>query len=217
MNDKKMYSVKEEIANAITHGLGAGLAIAGLVLLVVFAAGSSDPWRVVSGAVYGSALIVLYLASTLYHALPSPRVKRLFRVFDHSAIYILIAGTYTPFLLVSMRGPWGWSLFGVLWGITVVGIAFKFFCVGRWDRLSTALYVAMGWVALLALKPALTMIPVPAMIMAALGGLLYTAGVFFYMSERVSYNHAIWHLFVLGASTVQFFGVLLFLMCAPAV
>lgn len=214
MSSKKHYSVQEEIANVVTHGLGVLLAIVALVLMVVFAVNTADPWRIVSGAIFGATLILLYLASTLYHAVPWPRVKQFFRTLDHSAIYLLIAGTYTPFLLVSMRGPWGWTLFGLLWGIAVVGVGFKFFCIGRWDRLSTAFYVAMGWTALVAIKPAIAMIPTPALVMTAIGGVVYTAGVFFYLSDRLPYNHAIWHLFVLSASMVHFLAVLLFLMRA---
>ncbi|HNR31600.1 MAG TPA: hemolysin III family protein [Candidatus Hydrogenedentes bacterium] len=207
---EKHYTLAEEIANAVTHGVGVVFAVVALVLLVVYASFGGDAWRIVSASIFGSALVLLYLASTLYHALPQPSIKRIMRVFDHGAIYVLIAGTYTPFLLGDMRGPWGWVLFGVLWGAAVAGIIFKFFCIGRFDFVATLLYVAMGWTAIVAIKPALTMLPPGALVLLLIGGLLYTSGVVFYLWDRLPYNHAIWHLFVLGGSALHFAAVLAF-------
>jgi hemolysin III len=204
----KQYTVGEEIANAITHGVGAALSITGLTLLVVFSSLGGDPWRIVSASIFGAALTLMYFASTLYHALPFPRAKRVMRVLDHSSIYLLIAGTYTPFLLVSMRGPWGWSLFFVVWGIAVVGCVFKIFFTGRFDIVSTLAYIVMGWTVIVAIKPALATIPVPALVLTAVGGLLYTGGTIFYAWTKLRYHHAVWHVFVLSASIVQYLAIL---------
>jgi len=168
-------------------------------------------------SVFGATLIFMYTASTLYHALPHPTAKRWLRVCDHCAIYLLIAGTYTPFLLVFMRGPWGWSLFGVVWAMAVVGCLFKAFSSTGYDKrwwhwVSSGIYVAMGWVIVVALKPSLEMVPSGAMWLLLIGGLSYTGGVLFYMWDRLPYNHAIWHLFVLGGSVAHFLGVLFFVV-----
>ena len=208
------YPLGEEIANSVTHGVGAIFSVVALTLMVVFASFGADPWRIVSVSIFGASLIVLYLASTLYHAFPWPRVKKIMRVFDHSAIYFLIAGTYTPYLLVNMRGPWGWSLFVVLWTATVAGCFFKAFCMGRWNYISTLIYVAMGWSMLVALKPALQTIPTGALVLMLIGGIFYTFGVVFYLWERLPYNHAIWHLFVLGGSVTHFVAVFCFVALA---
>ena len=212
-NDHK-YSLGEEIANSITHGIGAALSVAALVLMVVFAAYSADPWRIVGVSVFGATLIILYLASTLYHAFPQPRVKKIFRIFDHAAIYLLIAGTYTPFLLVSLRGPWGWTLFVILWGSAVAGCVFKAFFIGRWDRITTGLYVAMGWTIVIVAKPAYEALPAGALILMFIGGMAYTSGVVFYAWQRLPYHHAIWHLFVLCGSLSHFFAILFFIAIA---
>ncbi len=203
---------KEEIANSITHGIGAALSIAALSILVVFAGLRGDAWRVVSFSIYGSTLVLLYLASTFYHVFSNPRVKRVFHVFDHSAIFLLIAGSYTPFCLVTIRGGWGWSLFGVVWGIAIFGIVFKAFSTGRYNFVSTALYIAMGWIAVIAIKPLVAQLPPGAFAWILLGGLSYTLGVIFYAWERLPYGHAIWHLFVLGGSTLHFFAVLFYVL-----
>lgn len=206
------YSVGEEIANSITHGIGAALSVAALTLLVVLATIYGDAWRVVSFSIYGSSLIILYLASTLYHSIQQPRVKRVLRIFDHAAIYLLIAGTYTPFLLVNMRGAWGWSLLAVVWGLALVGILFKAAFIGRYEVWATAAYVGMGWLVVVALKPMLAAIPVGGIIWLVAGGIVYTLGVIFYAWQRLPYNHAIWHLFVLGGSICHFFAVLFYVL-----
>jgi len=198
----------EELANALTHGFGLTLSIAGFVVLLVFAALRGTAWHIVACTIYGSTLVCLYAASTIYHTVPSPRFKRALRIFDHSAIYLLIAGTYTPFLLINLRGPWGWSLFGIVWGLAVAGIIFKFWFVERFGFLSTAVYVGMGWLVVVAAKPAYSQIPATTLILLLAGGLFYTAGVFFYAFKRIPYNHAIWHIFVLAGSASHYFAVL---------
>jgi hemolysin III len=198
----------EELANSLTHGVGLMLSIAGFIVLVALAAMRGSAWRIVSCAVYGSTLICLYTASTLYHSIRSRRLKRVLRVCDHSAIYLLIAGTYTPFLLVNMRGSWGWSLFAVIWGLAMAGILFKVWFVEHLSVLSTAVYLLMGWLALLAIKPMLLAVPLSGLLWLLAGGVLYTMGVVFYAWKIVPYNHAIWHGFVLAGSTCHYFAVL---------
>lgn len=202
------YSLKEEIANSITHGIGAGLSVAGLTLLVVLAAIYGDVWRIVSFSIFGSTLVILYLASTLYHSFQNPRVKRVLRVLDHASIYLLIAGSYTPFLLVSMRGVWGWTMFGVVWGLALIGVTFKVFFIGRYEVLATAAYVLMGWLCVIAFKQMLVSVPPGGVTFLIIGGVVYTVGVIFYAWHKLPYNHAIWHLFVLGGSICHFFAVI---------
>lgn len=206
------YSLGEEIANSVTHGVGAALSVAGLILLVVLSANDGDVWRVVSFSVYGSTLVILYLASTLYHGFQNPRVKRVFRVFDHASIYLLIAGSYTPVLLVSMRGAWGWSLFGVVWGLALLGVAFKVIFIGRYEVLATVAFVLMGWLVVIAFKEMLVRVPPGGIALLIAGGLVYTLGVIFYAWEKLPFNHAIWHLFVLGGSICHFFAVLFYIL-----
>jgi hemolysin III len=201
------YTRGEEIANSLTHGLGLAMSIAGLSVLVTFTALYGDAWTVVGCAVFGASLVLLYTASTLYHALRAPRVKRWLRVLDHGAIFLLIAGTYTPFLLVSLRGPWGWSLFGVIWALAVAGIVLKLFFTGRFRLLSTLIYLFMGWLALAAFKPLVAVLPRGSLVMLLAGGVAYTAGTLFYMWKRLPYHHAVWHLFVLAGSVCHFFAV----------
>jgi hemolysin III len=204
----KLRHSLEEIANAITHGIGLLLSIAGFVVLLVLSALRGTAWHIVACSIYGATLICLYAASTLYHAVISRRVKRALRIFDHSAIYLLIAGTYTPFLLVSLRGPWGWSLFGVIWGLALAGVLFKFWFVERFAILSTAVYIAMGWLVVIAAKPVVTHLRLTAIIWLLAGGLAYTGGVIFFAAKRIPYSHAIWHLFVLAGSICHYFAVL---------
>jgi hemolysin III len=198
----------EEVANTIIHGIGLLLSIVGFAVLLVLAALRGTAWHIVACSIYGATLICLYTASTLYHAVISPGVKRALRIFDHSAIYLLIAGTYTPFLLVSLRGPWGWSLFGVIWGLALAGVLFKFWFVERFVILSTAVYIAMGWLVVIAAKPVITHVPFTALIWLLAGGLAYTGGVIFFAAKRIPYSHAIWHLFVLAGSICHYFAVL---------
>jgi hemolysin III len=198
----------EELANSITHGIGLALSIAGFVVLLVLAAVRGSAWHIVGCAIYGTTLICVYTASTLYHSIPRPKFRRILKILDHSAIYLLIAGTYTPFLLVNLRGAWGWSLLGVVWGLAAAGIVFKVWFVDRFQFLSTAIYMAMGWLALIAVKPLLAAVPTAGFIWLVAGGLLYTVGVLFFAWKRVPYNHAIWHIFVMAGSICHFLAVL---------
>ena len=205
---ERRLSLGEEIANSVTHGVGALASIAALPILMVVAVSRGDPWRVVGGAIFGATLIMLYVASTLYHALPHPRAKRVFRVLDHSAIYLLIAGTYSPFALGALRGPWGWALLGAVWTLAALGITAKATLGFRFPRLSTAVYVAMGWLALIAAQPLLAHVGVAGLMWLLAGGLCYTAGVVFFAWERLRYGHMVWHLFVAAGSVCHFFAVL---------
>jgi hemolysin III len=182
--------------------------VAGLTLLVVLAAIYGDIWRVVSFSIFGSTLVILYLASTLYHSFQKPRIKRVLRVLDHASIYLLIAGSYTPFLLVSMRGVWGWTMFGVVWALALLGVAFKVFFIGRYEVLATAAYVLMGWLCVIAFKEMLVKVPPGGVTFLITGGVVYTVGVVFYAWHKLPYNHAIWHLFVMGGSICHFFAVM---------
>lgn len=207
----KKQTLGEEIANSVTHGIGAGLSVAALVVLVVFAAKQGDAWDVVSFSIYGASMILLYLASTLYHAFQSEKLKRFFKLLDHSSIYLLIAGTYTPILLLSMRGPWGWSLFGVIWGLALLGIGFKILFLGRFKGVSVTIYLVMGWLIVIAFKPMLAMVPPGMITWLFVGGISYTLGVVFYVWRRIPYHHSVWHLFVLGGSAAHFIGILKYL------
>ncbi len=209
-SDERNETPAEHIANAITHGAGFALSIACLVLLVVFASLRRGTWEVVSCSVYGATLVILYLASTLYHSIHKPRVRRVLNILDHAAIYLLIAGTYTPYLLVPLRGALGWSLFGVIWGLAVVGIVFQALFISRFKILSTLSYVAMGWMVVATIVPLLRVLPMMAVVWLAVGGLCYTLGIVFYAWQRLKFAHAIWHLFVLAGSICHFFGVLFF-------
>jgi hemolysin III len=208
----KLYTIGEEIANGITHGVGAGLSIAGLTVLVVLAAIYGDVWRVVSFSIYGSTLIILYLASTLYHSFQHPQAKRILRIIDHASIYLLIAGTYTPFLLVSMRGAWGWTLLVLIWGLALLGVGFKALFADRFQKLSLLAYIFMGWLSVVVLKEALVSIPTGGVLLVAIGGVVYTVGVIFYVWKKLPYSHAIWHVFVLGGSMCHYFAVLFYLL-----
>jgi len=202
------YTRGEEIANSLTHGLGLLLSVAGLAVLVTFAALHSDAWAVTAGAIFGASLVMFYASSTLYHSLRAERPKQVVRVIDHAAIFLLIAGTYTPFMLVNLRGPWGWSLFGVVWGLAVVGITLKLFFTGRFRVLSTLIYLFMGWLVMVAIKPLAEALPRASLIMLLTGGLAYSLGTVFYLWKRLPYHHAVWHLFVLAGSVCHFFAVL---------
>jgi len=212
VSSNREQSLGEEIANSVTHGIGAALSVAALVLLVVFASLYGDVWRIVSFSIYGATLFILYLSSTLYHSFTNHKVKNFFNILDHSSIYLLIAGTYTPITLVPLRGPWGWTLFGLIWAMAIGGIITKIFIIGRYKMLSVAFYVVMGWLALIAIKPMLEMVPRGLLIWLLIGGICYTFGVIFYARKKVPYFHFIWHLFVLGGSISHFFGILFYLV-----
>jgi hemolysin III len=209
---QREQTLGEEIANSITHGLGLVLAIVGLVVLVVKAVTSGELVHILSSSIFGATLVLLYLASTLYHSVQTPRVKHWLRVFDHTAIYLLIAGTYTPFMLVSLRGGWGWSLFAVVWGLALVGILYKLVAFGRFKKLSLALYLGMGWLVVLAIEPLVQTLPTAALALIGAGGFAYTFGVLFYVLQRRRFFHTVWHLFVMGGSACHYAAVLLFVL-----
>jgi hemolysin III len=198
----------EEIANSVSHGIGLLAAIVGLPVLIVSAVRHGTASTVVGATIFGATMIILYLASTLYHAMPRNRAKRLFRVFDHGAIFLVIAGTYTPFTLGVLRGGWGWSLFGIVWGLAIFGILLKSVNGVRNMVLSTIVYLAMGWVVVIAVGPLVERMPVPGLWLLFAGGLSYTAGVIFFAVPKVPYSHFVWHLFVLAGSAFHFFAVL---------
>lgn len=212
----RTQTLREEIANSVTHGLGFAASLALAPVLVMAAVRSHDPWRIVAASIFAATLILLYAASTLYHALPAPSVprgKEVLQRLDHAAIYLLIAGTYTPFVLVTLRGPWGWSLFGVVWGLALVGVVLKSaFGASRLVRLSTAVYVGMGWLAVVAVRPLLDQVPPAGLLWLAAGGLCYTGGVAFFVWERLRYSHALWHLFVLAGSACHAWAVLRYVL-----
>jgi hemolysin III len=194
--------------NSISHLIGAVLSVAGLTALVVMGSLEGDPYKIVSFAVYGAMLVVLYLISTLYHWVRSPRVKAILQKCDHSAIYLLIAGSYTPFTLVTLRGPWGWSLFGVSWGLAALGITQELTLGRRTRSVSMVLYVLMGWLALVAVHPLVTALPPAGTAWLVAGGVIYSAGIYFFINdERIRHGHGIWHLFVLAGSLCQFVSV----------
>ena len=201
----------EELANAITHGVGLVLAVACLVVGIVCAASRGNPWTITSVSIYGATLCLLYLSSTLYHSARRPRAKRIWNLIDHSSIYLLIAGTYTPFTLGPLReysSGWGWTLFALTWGLALAGVVFQALFLHRWRRLSTVTYLLLGWVIVVAIYPLWKTIGWHGVLWIAAGGMCYTFGVFFYANKRVPYMHAVWHLFVLAGSMLHFLGIL---------
>lgn len=213
MKDKvKYYESKEEKLNVITHGLGLLLSIAALVLLVVYASKYGTVWHITSFAIFGASLIVLYAASTLYHYAKNPSLRFKLNILDHSAIYVLIAGTYTPFCLVVLKGWVGWTIFGVSWGLALIGIIFKIFYIGKYDRISTIAYVLMGWVIIFAIKPLINEFPVKGLIWLLAGGLAYSIGAILYSRKSMRYNHAIFHVFVLIGSFCHFMAVFFYVL-----
>lgn len=206
------YSIKEEFANSITHGIGIVLAIGASGILIAFAGTYGNPWHVISVSVYGFTLILLYTASTLYHSIRAPRTKSILQILDHAAIYMLIAGTYTPFTLVNLRGPWGWSLFAFVWCLAFIGTAIQFGQMERWRVVSLGLYVGMGWTVLVAIKPLISSVATGGLILLLLGGLAYTFGILFYRWKSLKFHHAVWHIFVLTGSSLHFFAVLFYVI-----
>jgi hemolysin III len=204
----RVLTIGEEIANSITHGVGLIASVIAFPVLLVRAQSSSDSSAVLGAAIFGVTLILLYATSTVYHALPISKGKHLFRILDHSAIYLLIAGTYTPFALGPLRGPWGWTLLVVIWTLALIGIISKLTIGFRLPHLSTALYLLMGWLIVIAIKPLVETIPRPGLLWLAAGGLAYTGGVVFYNMKRVPYAHMVWHLCVAAGSVCHFIAVL---------
>lgn len=205
------YTPCEEVINAVTHGIGALLSIAALVTLLLLTAGNGDIWHVAGFIIYGASLFTLYVASFLYHVASGEKLKKIFRMFDHCSIFLLIAGTYTPILLIAMRGPWGWTLFAMIWAMAAAGLFYEIVFGGRRKWISLALYIAMGWLAVIAVKPMLSALPTGLLLWILFGGLLYTGGIIFYVWKHLPYNHAIWHLFVLGGSVLHFTGIVRYL------
>ena len=205
MRDKS--EIKDEIASALTHGLGAVAALAGGAVLITLAAVHGDAWQLGASIVFGVSLLLLYVASTLYHSIQHPVLKGRLKVLDHCAIYLLIAGTYTPFTLIGLRGPWGWGLFIAIWTLAVAGVIFKLFYTGRFKLLSTVIYIAMGWLVIVAIKPMLEALDGWTLGWLVMGGVSYTLGTYFYHRESIRFSHAIWHLFVIGGSVCHFIAV----------
>ncbi len=206
------YPRKEEIINVISHFLGLLLSIAALALLATFSSLYGSVWHIVSFCIYGSSMVLLYLASTLYHQARRRKLRARLNVFDHAAIYVLIAGTYTPYCLVTLNGTMGWVLFGITWGLAICGIILKLFYAGRYDKLSTVSYVLMGWVAVIAAKPLVINLSSEALFYLTIGGLSYTVGAVFYLIKRMPYNHAVFHLFVLTGSILHFVSIFFYLL-----
>ena len=204
--------VREELANALTHGVGAAAALAGGAVLITLAAIRGDGWELAGAIVFGVALLLLYLASTLYHAIQHPVLKGRLKVFDHCAIYLLIAGTYTPITLVGLRGPTGWWLFGTIWALALAGVVFKLFYTGRFKRLSTLIYIAMGWIVVFAAKPMAQALGPASLGWLLAGGVAYTLGTVFYMRPQMRWSHAIWHGFVIAGSMCHYTAVMLHLL-----
>ena len=202
------YSEAEELANRLTHCVAALLSLVGLVVLVVAASRTGDPYRIVSAAVFCSVLSIFYIISTLYHTLRNPRVRYVFRILDHAGIFLVIAASYTPFTLVSMREGNGCALFGVVWGLAIAGTVFKSFMTHRLAFLAPVLYIALGWLIVVDLEGLLTMVPIKGVLWLFAGGLCYTLGIVFYAIDRIPYNHAIWHLFVIAGSLCHYLSIL---------
>jgi len=206
--NRRQLTIAEEIVNSITHGVGALLSIAALVILIVVSATHGNVWHIVSFSIFGATLVLLYTSSTLYHSITNNRVKNIFARFDHAAIFALIAGTYTPFLLTSIRGALGWTFFGIIWAVAITGIVIRSVHLYRYRRLMVAIYLVMGWMFVFILNSMINNLPAISLIFLLIGGLSYTIGVIFYAWRKLPFGHGIWHLFVLGGSIGHFFAVL---------
>jgi hemolysin III len=208
------YSKTEEIANWITHAVALLLSITALVLMVVYSTRFGNVYHIVSSAVFGTTLILLYSASTLYHLVPVGRAKNVFQKLDHAMIYLLIAGTYTPYTLVNLRGPWGWSIFAVVWGLALTGLLLELIMKKRLGWLSVSLYLFLGWIIVIAVKPLMANLAAGGIVLLVAGGLFYSLGVIFYLWKRLPFQHAIWHLFVIAGSLCHFFSIFLYVIPA---
>lgn len=206
------FTRQEELWHALTHGIGAILSVACLVLLVVFASFSGNPWKIVSVTIFGATMFLMYLASTLVHSLPEGKWKDVFLLLDHSAIYLFIAGTYTPFLFVPLKGALGWVLFGIVWFIAVVGIVYQLFFIEKFPLLSTLFYLAMGWLIVFAWGPLTAVLHQYGVLLLVIGGLIYTIGAVFYLWRKIPYHHVIWHVFVLLGSGFHFSAVFFYVL-----
>ena len=208
----RFYTLGEELFNSISHGVGVLAAIACCAVIVVFSAFTGDPWKIVSSSVYGACMILLFLFSTLYHSLTNATAKKVFRAFDHLRIFLLIAGSYTPITLVTLRGPLGWTLFGIVWGAAILGIVFNSISVERFKKFSMIAYIATGWAIVMAIGPLVKAIQTPGIVLLAAGGVMYTVGIWFYKKKSVRYMHSIWHLFVLAGALLQYFAILFYII-----
>lgn len=210
MNNKltNRYTLGEEIFNSVSHGVGSVLAIGGTVVLIVVSAIFSDVWAVVSSAIYGASLIILYTMSTLYHAIANEKAKKFFRIMDHNTIFFLIAGTYTPITLAILRGTLGWILFGIVWGAAIIGIVLNSIDLEKFSKPSVVCYIAMGWVVIFAIKPLIAQTSEFFLLFLILGGVFYTLGVIFYAIKKIKYFHSVWHLFTVVGSAFHFFAIL---------
>lgn len=206
------YSKNEELANSLTHGLGTLLGVTALVVLLTISTMHGTASHIISSAIYGSSLIMLYGASTLYHAIQSPNSKKILQKIDHSSIFILIAGTYTPFTLVNLSGAWGWSLLGLIWGLAFFGVILELATKKRYKKTSIALYLLMGWLIIVAIKPMIENVETGGLLLLLSGGIVYSLGIIFYVWKSFPFNHAVWHLFVLTGSTLQFFAVFYYVL-----
>jgi len=204
-------SSAERLFNSITHGIGFVLSVVALILMVVYASYNSDAWSIVGVSIFGTTLILLYMSSTLYHAFPKGRLKQIFQLLDQSFIYLLIAGTYTPVLLITLRNPLGWTVFGLVWAMAIGGITHRIFFFDKLKFLTLVSYITMGWLSLIVFKSILKAAPTELVVWLLIGGVFYTGGLIFYRWERLPFNHAIWHLFVLGGSFSHFMGIYLYL------
>lgn len=212
IDNYEKYTIGEEIANSITHGIGALLSLAALVILIIFSVLKGTPLQTLSVTIYGISLFLLYLASTLYHSIQHKKAKQILEIIDHSSIYLLIAGTYTPFTLVTLNGKTGWSIFIAVWILAIIGIATKPFIVKKFRILSTLLYIIMGWIIIFAIKPLINNLPSGGIFWLVFGGVLYTVGAFFYVWRKIKFGHMIWHLFVLGGSISHFIAVFFYVL-----
>lgn len=203
---------REEIFNVVTHGTGAVLSVVALIVMVLYSALYGTAMHLAASLVFGGSLVILYSASTVYHAMTKLRWKRFFRLIDHLSIYVLIAGTYTPVALLGLKGAWGWTIFGLIWAFALAGFVFKFSPLRRSEKLSLILYALMGWLIIIAIKPLIANVNHTALYYLLGGGLCYTFGIYFYAKEKIPYNHAIWHIFVLGGSTLHFLGIFFYLI-----
>ena len=210
-NPDPAYKPVEEALSSATHGFGAGMSLVGLIILVNIAIENRDIYQILSFSIFGSTLILLYLASALYHGSRQPRVKRFFKIADHASIFLLIAGSYTPFLMIPLRGQFGWTLLGIIWGLAILGVGFKVFFIQRLQRISVLFYIGMGWMSVLLVKEGIEIIPLGGLVWLAAGGVAYTVGVIFYSMKNTPYMHLVWHFFVLGGSICHYLAVLLYL------
>ncbi|MCM0082631.1 hemolysin III family protein [Geomonas sp. Red32] len=201
------YTEAEELVNRLTHGFGALLGLVGAISLIRLAFSQHDSYRVVSAFIYGCSMVTFFCLSTIYHSVRRPRIRYVCRILDHASIYLMIAGSYTPFTLITLRGPWGWSLFGTVWGLGAMGACAKIFTTHRLRFIGPLLYIALGWIVVVAIKPLSAALPANGMVLLFAGGLAYTLGVIFYLWDRLHFNHAIWHLFVLTGSACHFFAI----------